>query len=86
MAAFTGCWHNVDACSENDSINLSSDIDLPNNVEENDRLSCIQNRIINDNNSLDVDFALGPDNDTILNIFGGERKDYWTPPNHIFDW
>ena len=76
MTALTGCWRNVGTCSENDNINLSNDIDLQINIEENSNLSCIENRIINDDNLLNVDFALGLDNDTTLNIFGEERKDF----------
>ena len=85
MAVLTGCWPNIGARSENDNINLSNDIDLPNAAEENDNLSCIENRIIKDNNLLNVDFALEPDNDKTLNIFGEERKHHWLP-NYIFDW
>jgi len=73
LAALRGCWPIVGACSENDNIHLSNDIDLPTNVEENDNLSFIENIIINDDNLLYVDFALGPDNDKTLNIFGEER-------------
>ena len=75
MAVLTGRWPNVDTCTENDNIFLTSDIDLPTNVEENDNLSCIENMIINEDNLLNVDFALGLDNDKTLNIFGQERKD-----------
>ena len=76
----------VGACSENDNINLSNDIDLPSNVEENENLSSIENIIINDDNLLNVDFTLGPDNDKTLDIFGEGRKDFWSPLNYIFDW
>ena len=77
LAALTGRWANVGNCTENDNINVSSDIYLPTNVKENDNLSCIGNRIINEDNLLNVDFALGLDNDKTLNILGQERKDFW---------
>ena len=60
LAAFTDRWPNVGSCTENDIINLSSDIDLPTNVEDNDNSFCIENRMINEDNFLNADFALVP--------------------------
>ena len=85
-AAIRGSWPNVGTCTENDNINVSSDVDPSTNVEENDNLSCLENKIINEDNLLNVDFTLGTDNNKTLNIFEQKRNDFWYPPGYIFDW
>ena len=77
LADLIGSWPNVGTCPENDNINVSSDVDTPTNDEENDNLSCLENKIIIEDNLFNVDFALRPDNDKTLNIFGQERNDFW---------
>ena len=71
-----GSWPNVGTCTENYNINASSEVDPSTNVKENDNLSCLENEIINEDNLLNVDFTLGPDNDKTLNIFEQERNDF----------
>ena len=83
MAALRGSRPNAGTCTENDNLNLSSNVNPSSNVEENysdsqedDNLSYLENEIINDDNLPNVNSALGPDNDKTLNILGRERNDF----------
>ena len=78
-------------CTESDNANVSSDINPTTNVDELDsdneedgNLSCLENEIINEVSSSNVDSALG--NDKTLNILGQKRNDFWCPPDFILDW
>ena len=92
LAALRCSRPNVGTCTENDGINVSSDVDPSTNVEENfsdgqkdDNLSCHENIIINEDNLSNVDSALRPNNDKSLNIFEQEWNDFWYPPDYILD-
>ena len=49
--------------------------------QEDDKISCLENEIINEDNSSNVDSALGLDNDKTLHILGQERNDFWCSPD-----
>ena len=85
MAALSGSWPNVGTFTENDNINVSSDVDPSTNVEENDNLSCLEAEIINEDNLFNVDSDMGLDNHKTFNILGQERNDFWYPPGYILD-
>ena len=85
LAAPNGSRPNAGNCTENDNINVFSDVDPSTNVEENhndsndqenDNLSCLENEMVNENSLFHVDSALGLDNDKTLHIIGQEKKDF----------
>ena len=89
-AAITGSKPNEGICTKSDNLNVLSDVNPTTNVEEmdsddreDDNLSCLENEIINKDNLFNVDSALGPDNNTTLNILGQERNDFWYLPDYI---
>ena len=85
MAALSGNWPHLGTFTENDNINVSSDVDPSTTVEENDDFSCLEAEIINENNLFNVDSDMGLDNDKTFNILGQERNDFWYPPDYILD-
>ena len=73
LAALSGSMPNED---QSDNLNVSRDVNPTTNVEEmdgddreDDNLSCLENEIINEDNSSNVDSVLGLDNDKTYNIF-----------------
>ena len=86
MAALRSRRPNVGTYTENDNINVSSDVDPSTNVEENDNLFCLENKINNEDNLFNVDSAMELDNDKTFNILGLKRNDCWYPPDYILDW
>ena len=80
-------------CTKSDNVNVFSDVNFTTNAEENDsddqeedNISCLENKIINEDNSYILDSVLGLDNDKTLNILGQEMNDFWTPPDYILHW
>ena len=66
-------------CTESDNANITLDVNPATNVDEmdsddqeDDNLSCLENKIINEDNSSNVESPLGLDNDKTLNIL--DRK------------
>ena len=41
--------------------------------QEDDNISCLQNKIVNEDNSSNVEYVLGLDNDKTLDILGQEK-------------
>ena len=83
LFAFRGSRPNAGTCTDSDNINVSSVVNPSNNIEENnndsnnledDNLSCLENKIINEDNLSNFDSGLGPDNNKTLNIFGIAKK------------
>ena len=81
LAALSGSRPKEGTCAESDNANVSSYVNPTTNVEEmdsddreDDNLSCLENEIINEDNSSNVDSVLGLDNHKTLNIFGTGKK------------
>ena len=81
LAALRCSKPNEGICTKSDHLNVSSDFNPTTNVEEmdsddreDDNLSCLENEIINEDNSSNVDSVLGLDNHKTLNIFGTGKK------------
>ena len=84
LAALNGSRPNEGTCIESNNANVSNDVNPTTNVEEmesddleDDNISCLQNEIINKNNSSNVDSILRLNNHKTLNILGQERNDFW---------
>ena len=48
-------------------------------------ISCLKNKITNEDNSSNADSVLGLYNKKTLNILGQERNDFWSPPDYSFN-
>ena len=53
--------------------------------QEDYNFSCLKKKIINEDNSSNVDIVLGLDDNKTLNISGQKRNDLWSSPDYILD-
>ena len=51
--------------------------------QEDDNISCLENKVINEDKSSNVDSVLGLDNEKTLHILGQERNDFWSASDYI---
>ena len=79
MPPLVGSRPNAGTCTVN--VNVSSNVNPKTNVAENntdsndqedDNISCLENKMINEINLFNVDSVLGLDNDKTFNILGQE--------------
>ena len=59
---------------------------LDSDDQEDDNLTCLENKIINEDNQSNVDSTLGLDKDKFLNILGQKRNDFWCSSDYTIDW
>ena len=95
LAAPRGNRSNAGTCTESDIVNVSSNVNPTTNAEENNNdsdqgednnISCLENKIIDEDNSSNLDSIWGLDNDKTLNILEQEKNDFWSPPHYILYW
>ena len=93
LAAPIGSRPNAGTCTKSYNVNVYSDVNPATNIEENNNdsddqegnnISCLENKIINEDNSSNVGSVLGLDNVKTLNILEQERNDFGCPYNILF--